>query len=170
MQGTGAGTAAGAAAIGAAVLLGIAGPMAMPAARAQSQAELRGYQQRLEQLFERLDQNNDQRLERREVEGHPYLQKHFSRLDQQQRGYLRPEDLRPAPPGSSSGSDRAQRFLQRADHNGDGVLDRQEAASYPWLQRRFGEADRNGDGSVSAEELRRLRAGSNGGGAGSTPR
>ena len=146
-----------AAAIAAMVLLGAAVQLTMPAAQAQSRAELQGYQQRLEQLFERLDQNGDQRLQRSEVEGQPYLQKHFSRLDQQQRGYLRPEDLRTPPPGNASGSDRAQRFLQRADHNGDGVLDRQEAAGYPWLQRRFREVDRNGDGAISAEELRRWR-------------
>ena len=150
---------AGAAATVAVVLVGSSGLMGSPAARGQTPAELRGYQQRVEQLFERLDQNGDQRLQRHEVDGHPYLQKHFSRLDAHQRGYLRPEDLRPTAPASATGSDRTQRFLQRADHNGDGVLDRQEAAAFPWLQRRFRDADRNGDGLIGGDELRRLRTG-----------
>ena len=130
----------------------LAGP-----ATAQTQAELQGYQLRLERLFQRLDLNGDQRLERREVESHPYLQKHFSRLDQQRRGYLTPTDLRPA--ASGSGSERARRFIDRSDRNGDGVLDRQEAEIHPWLQKRFRDADRNGDGVIGSEELQRLRSG-----------
>lgn len=125
--------------------------LAVPA-QAQSPAELQGYQQRLQQLFQRLDQNGDQRLERHEVNGQPYLQRHFERLDQQQRGYLTPADLRPA-----ADSARARQFFSRADRNGDGVITREEAEDSPWLQRRFGEADRNNDGSVSRDELRQLR-------------
>ena len=124
-------------------------------AQAQSQAELQSYQQRLQQLFQRLDQNGDQRLERSEVIGHPYLERHFDRLDQQQRGYLTPADLRP--PAAGDGGERARRFFHEADRNGDGVISRQEAEPYPWLQRRFNDADRNGDGNLSREELRQLR-------------
>jgi len=120
--------------------------------QAQSPAELQGYQQRLQQLFQRLDQNGDQRLERQEVNGQPYLQRHFERLDQQQRGYLTPADLRPA-----ADSERARRLFSQADRTGDGRINREEAEGYPWLQRRFGEADRNNDGTVSRDELRQLR-------------
>jgi len=127
-------------------------------AHAQTQPEVRSYQQRLQHLFQRLDQNGDQRLERGEVEGQPYLQRHFERLDQQKRGYLTPADLRP-PAGAAAGQERARQFFSRADRNGDGQLDRQEAEPYPWLQRRFNEADRNGDDKVSGEELRQLRRG-----------
>ena len=127
-------------------------------AQAQSPAELQGYQQRLQQLFRRLDQNGDQRLDRREVEGHPYLERHFTRLDQQQRGYLSPTDLRgPEGGGTANGGERARRFFSQADRNRDGQLSRQEAEPYPWLQRRFQEVDRNGDGVVSREELRQVR-------------
>ena len=128
--------------------------IAVPA-QAQSQAELQSYQQRLQRLFQRLDQNGDQRLERSEVMGQPYLERHFDRLDQQQRGYLTPADLRP--PTAGSGGERARRFFHEADRNGDGVISRQEAEPYPWLQRRFNDADRNGDGNLSREELRQLR-------------
>ena len=114
------------------------------------------YQQRLQRLFQRLDRDGDQRLERSEVEGHPYLERHFERLDQQKRGYLSPADLRP-PAGAAGANARAQRFLTRADRNGDNQLDRQEAEPFPWLQRLFDEIDRNDDGRISGDELRQLR-------------
>ena len=118
------------------------------AVHAQTQLEVRTYQQRLLKL--------DQRLERSEVEGHPYLERHFERLDQQKRGYLSPADLRP-PAGSAGGNERARRFLTLADRNGDNQLDRQEAEPYPWLQRLFNAIDRNDDGRISRDELRQLR-------------
>jgi len=131
------------------------------AAVAQTEAEVRTYQHRLQQLFQRLDQDGDQRLERDEVKGQPYLERHFERLDGQKRGYLSPADLRPtgSDTGSSGGRERARRFFIRADRNSDGQLDRLEAEAYPWLLRRFDEADRNGDGKLSREELRQLRRG-----------
>lgn len=140
--------------LGAAQTAGIDGGTA--AVQAQTQLEVRTYQQRLQRLFQRLDRDGDQRLERSEVEGHPYLERHFERLDQQKRGYLSPADLRP-PAGSAGANARAQRFLTRADRNGDNQLDRQEAEPFPWLQRLFDEIDRNGDGRISGDELRQLR-------------
>ena len=131
----------------------------MPA-QAQSQSELQSYQQRLQHLFQRLDQNGDQRLDRSEVNGQPYLQRHFERLDRQQRGYLTPADLRP-PTAGAGGGERTRRFIREADRNGDGTISRQEAEPYPWLQRRFNEADRNADGNLNRGELRQLRSNSN---------
>jgi Ca2+-binding EF-hand superfamily protein len=89
------------------------------------------------------------------VEGVPYLERHFERLDQQQRGYLTPDDLRPAaaPPGQPRGG----RLFNRADRNGDGRIERAEAAAFPWLLKRFDAADQDGDGALSREELRRSR-------------
>lgn len=126
-----------------------------PPLRAQSTAELRGYQQRLLLLFERLDQNGDRRLERWEVQGKAYLERHFERLDQQRRGYLTPRDL--LQDRGRGQAERMRRFLERADSNGNGQLDRREAEAYPWLQRRFNEADRDGDGQLNRQELQRLR-------------
>lgn len=140
--------------LGAAQTAGIDGGTA--AVQAQTQLEVRTYQQRLQRLFQRLDRDGDQRLERSEVEGHPYLERHFERLDQQKRGYLSPADLRP-PAGAAGANARAQRFLTRADRNGDNQLDRQEAEPFPWLQRLFDEIDRNDDGRISGDELRQLR-------------
>lgn len=130
-------------------------------APAQTPAEVQGYQQRLQQLFQRLDENDDQRLDRHEVEGQPYLERHFERLDQQKRGYLSPSDLRPPAAGTASRGERARRFFSEADRNDDGVISRSEAEPYPWLQRRFNEADRNGDGGLNRDELRQLRGSSN---------
>lgn len=140
--------------LGAAQAAGIDGGTA--AVKAQTQLEVKTYQQRLQRLFQRLDRDGDQRLERSEVEGHPYLERHFERLDQQKRGYLSPADLRP-PAGAAGANARAQRFLTRADRNGDNQLDRQEAEPFPWLQRLFDEIDRNDDGRISGDELRQLR-------------
>ena len=128
---------------------------AMPWAVAQTASELQTYQQRLEQLFQRLDQNNNQRLERLEVEGVPYLERHFERLDQGQRGYLTPADLQPA--GTAPRRERANRIFRRADRNGDGRIERAEAAAFPSLLRHFASADRNGDGSLSRDELGQAR-------------
>ena len=122
-------------------------------AQAQTPAELQRYQRKLDHLFNRLDRNGDQRLDRQEVQGHPYLQRHFQRLDQNKRGYLEPQDLQA---GSGQQEDRAQRFFEQADRNGDGRLDRREAEPYPWLRRQFSNADRNRDGRVDPNELRGL--------------
>ena len=135
-------------------LSALALPAPAPAA-AQTPAELQTYQQRLERLFQRLDTNNDRRLERLEVEGVPYLERHFERLDRQQRGFLTPDDLLPeAPP---AGQTRGGRVFSRADRNGDGLIERAEAAAFPWLLKRFDAADTDGDGALSREELRRFR-------------
>jgi len=120
------------------------------AAWAQTAAEQQSYQQRMRLLFERLDRNNDQRLQRQEVQGQPYLERHFERLDSRKRGYLGPDDLTPTQ------TSRAKRFFEQADRNGDGGIDRREAEAYSWLQRHFGQADRNGDGRVDRQELQGL--------------
>lgn len=41
----------------------------------------------------------------------------------------------------------------RIDANGDGVIDRQEAAAHPRLAQRFDELDKNKDGKLSRDEL-----------------
>jgi hypothetical protein len=131
-----------------AISLGLSSP-----AWAQTTAEQQTYQQRMRLLFERLDRNNDQRLQRQEVQGQPYLERHFERLDSRKRGYLAPDDLTPA---QSTRGERATRFFEQADRNGDGGIDRREAEVYTWLQRHFGQADRNSDGRVDRQELQGL--------------
>ena len=129
--------------------LGLSGAGAL----GQTAAEQQAYQQRLQQLFIRLDRNGDRRLQRQEVQGQPYLERHFERLDRQRRGFLVPADLAP---GAGGQGERTERFFRQADRNGDGRIDRREAEAYGWLLRHFGNADRNGDGSVDRQELQGL--------------
>ncbi len=137
-----------------ALLLAASGPLPL-AARGQSTEELRLYQGRLQQLYRRLDRNGDGRLDRGEVEGHPYLQRHFQRLGGQSRGYLDPGEL--IPRNVEAMGERLREFFERADRNGDGRIDRGEAEAFPWMRRRFSAVDANGDGSISGEELGRQR-------------
>lgn len=50
----------------------------------------------------------------------------------------------------------------RLDANGDGVIDRQEAAANPRLAARFDELDKNKDGKLSRDELPQWRHGGRG--------
>ena len=120
---------------------------------AQTTTEQQTYQQRLQQLFQKLDRNDDQRLQRQEVQGQPYLERHFERLDSSKRGYLTPNDLKPS---QAARGERATQFFSQADRNGDGRIDRREAELYSWLLRHFSSADRNGDGSLDRAELQGL--------------
>ena len=52
----------------------------------------------------------------------------------------------------------AQKPATRMDANGDGVIDRQEAASRPFLAQRFDQLDKDKDGKLSREELPRWHA------------
>lgn len=49
--------------------------------------------------------------------------------------------------------------MPRIDSNGDGVIDRQEAAARPRLAQRFDELDTNKDGKLSPEEMQAGRHG-----------
>ena len=131
------------------IVLGLALSASAPA-WAQTSAEQQSYQLRMKQLFQRLDRNADQRLQRQEVQGHAYLERHFDRLDRSQRSYLTPDDLMPT---QAQRGERATRFFSQADRNSDGRIDRREAESYSWLLRQFSSADRNGDGNVDRQEL-----------------
>ncbi|GAB3337336.1 hypothetical protein [Marilutibacter aestuarii] len=70
-----------------------------------------------------------------------------------------------APQAPKDGPD-ASRGMVRLDSNGDGAIDRAEAAASPRLASRFDRVDRNGDGRITADErpARMHRRGGRGGG------
>ncbi|MFY8150194.1 MAG: EF-hand domain-containing protein [Prochlorococcaceae cyanobacterium] len=117
--------------------------------------DLERYRQRLHQLFERLDDNRNQRLEKGEVRGHPYLEKHFDRLDRSGRGSLDPSDL--VPQRADLLGERLRERFQQADRNRNGRIERPETGDFLWLRENFSRADRNGDGAVSLPELTEFR-------------
>lgn len=131
-------------------LIGVQGLLLLPLASAQANPQpVQVYGRRMEALFVRMDVNGDGRLESREVQGQPYLERRLQRPDS--RGYLLIEDLSPRSP-HPSGQRLQQRFRQ-ADRNGDGRIDRRECRSLPWLSRNFISFDLNGDGGLTLGEL-----------------
>ena len=64
-----------------------------------------------------------------------------------------------APASDSNGAPRA-----KLDTNGDGAIDRSEAARSPRLADRFDELDKNKDGKLSREEMAQMRHGGRHGG------
>jgi Ca2+-binding EF-hand superfamily protein len=54
---------------------------------------------------------------------------------------------------AAQGASQDKRHHARIDANGDGVVDRSEAAAHPRLAQRFDQLDRNGDGRLDATEL-----------------
>ncbi|MCP9818788.1 EF-hand domain-containing protein [Synechococcus sp. Cruz-9H2] len=130
----------------ASLLLSQAGP-----GIAQDARSLQLYHQRMQAWFERLDRNGDGRLSPQEIRGQPYLETNFERLDQRGRGYLLPTDLAPRQPALLGV--RLHAVFTQADRNGDGQLSRQEARSFPWLNRRFSKIDLDSNGFISLQEL-----------------
>lgn len=61
---------------------------------------------------------------------------------------------------AQSGADRPGRV--RLDANGDGVIDRSEAARHPRFAARFEQLDRNGDGKLDASERPQWKRGGHG--------
>ncbi len=57
------------------------------------------------------------------------------------------------------GGSRQNARAMQLDTNGDGVVDRAEAAQSPRLARHFERLDRDGDGRLTADELRQTRQG-----------
>ncbi len=107
------------------------------------------YGQRMEAMFLRLDLNGDGRLDAGEVGEKTYLKRRLNRKNS--RGYLILEDLRP--PGNHPNGKRLQRRFKQADINGNGKLNRYEAASIPWLANNFNRLDLNNDSDITMEEL-----------------
>lgn len=68
-----------------------------------------------------------------------------------------PAVLHAAPDGERASDTRPGERLAQLDRNGDGRIDRAEAAAAPRLSERFDRIDRNGDGALDRDELREAR-------------
>ena len=64
--------------------------------------------------------------------------------------------------GTRGKAERGQR-MARVDSNGDGAIDRSEAAAHPRLAEHFDTMDKNGDGRIDASERPQWKKGGRGG-------
>lgn len=95
-----------------------------------------------------LDDNGDGVIDRAEAAKSPRFAGMFDKLDVNHDGKLT-ADERPQHRGRDGrGGDR----LAKLDANGDGAIDRAEAAKAPRLSEHFDKLDANHDGRISAEE------------------
>ena len=131
------------------VLLALFGMVGSAPAMAGPGQTMRLYNTRMEALFVRLDVNGDGRLDIGELKGQRALKRRLKRKKGRQ--YLLIDDLKPSA-GQPSGR-RLKRRFHKADLNRDQRLNRVEAASIPWLSRRFDGFDRNGDENITLQEL-----------------
>lgn len=100
-----------------------------------------------------LDTDGNGLVSRAEAATHPRLAERFDQLDTNKDGNLSPEEIR-----AGRGPGRGPGFgggdpMARLDVNGDGLVDRSEAAGHPRLEQYFDEIDANKDGTLSREEL-----------------
>ncbi|MCX8005783.1 MAG: hypothetical protein N2688_12660, partial [Burkholderiaceae bacterium] len=118
------------------------------------------------------DANKDGYIDRNEAAQRPRLARHFDAIDTNKDGLLTKAEIdayiakrraehAAKPPGAggahgAAGGHGAGMFA-RLDTNGDGFIDRNEAASRPRLAQQFDAIDSNRDGRLSKDELRAWR-------------
>jgi hypothetical protein len=109
----------------------------------------------------KVDTNGDGVIDRNEAAAHPKLAERFDQLDRNKDGRIGPEE-RPQR-GGEGGRGGGMAAL---DTNGDGAIDRSEAAKAPRMAEHFDRLDANKDGRITAEERpqHRGRHGGKGGG------
>jgi hypothetical protein len=118
--------------------------------------------QRLFDQWNRADLNADGRLSRAEAAAMPRLHAHFDAIDRNSDGYVSAEEVRawhaaaklarPARPRKPAGPGFGQVFAA-ADADGDGALDRREAAALPRIAAKFDRIDADADGVISRAEM-----------------
>ncbi|MFZ5635272.1 MAG: calcium-binding protein [Pseudomonadota bacterium] len=108
----------------------------------------------------KVDANGDGVIDRNEAAAHPKLAERFDQLDRNKDGRIGPDE-RPQR-GGRGGQGGRQGGMAKLDANGDGAIDRSEAAKAPRLAERFDQLDKNKDGRIGADE-RPQRGGRHGG-------
>ena len=112
---------------------------------------------RLSDQWNRADADADGRLSRAEAAAMPRLQPHFDAIDRNRDGYVSAEEVRAwraaaGRPRKAAGPAFREVFAA-ADVDGDGALDRREAAALPRIAGKFDRIDTNADGVVSRGEI-----------------
>ena len=112
----------------------------------------------------RIDANGDGVIDRSEAAANPRMAEHFDRLDANKDGRIT-ADERPQRGMRDGKAGRQGGHMSKLDSNGDGVIDRSEAAANPRMAEHFDKLDANKDGRIAADERpqRGMRDGKGGG-------
>ena len=108
---------------------------------------------------QRLDANGDGAIDRDEAANAPRLAEQFEQLDADHDGRLGPDE-RPQRGGGGRGD--ANGKLRALDTDGDGRIDRDEAAAKPDVAQRFEQLDANRDGFLERSDFQARKARSRG--------
>jgi Ca2+-binding EF-hand superfamily protein len=109
----------------------------------------------------KIDANGDGVIDRSEAAKAPRLAENFDRLDANKDGKIG-ADERPQRGAGRGGHGGPGGAMAKLDANGDGAIDRSEAAKSPRLAENFDRLDANKDGRIGADE-RPQRGGRQGG-------
>lgn len=118
----------------------------------------------------RADTNKDGYIDRNEAAQYPRLASSFDAIDSNKDGLLTKAEIDAfiakkraehasgaGKPGAGHAHGRGEGMFARFDTNGDGFIDRTEAANRPRLAQNFDAIDSNRDGRLSKDELRAWR-------------
>jgi Ca2+-binding EF-hand superfamily protein len=105
--------------------------------------------------FQKLDTNGDGMIDKTEAAKAPHLAKNFDAMDANKDGKLTPDELRAYRQANHQANQGEG--MKKADANGDGYIDKTEAAKFPHLSKRFDRIDTDKDGKISAAELQAAR-------------